>query len=169
MSAAPSAMKEGMFMDTFCVLPSPFGPLRLAANDAGVTHLLFPEQPVPEGAEEGETPLLTQAALELEEYFDRRRTLFTVPLCPAGTPFQQSVWAALQTIPCGRTAGYRDIAVKLGRPNAARAVGQANGKNPIPILIPCHRVVTTGGSLGGYSLGLDVKRRLLALEGVRIG
>lgn len=156
-------------MDTFCVLPSPFGPLRLAANDAGVTHLLFPGQPAPEGAAEGETPLLARAALELEEYFDRRRTVFTAPLCPAGTPFQQSVWAALQTIPCGQTAGYRDIAVKIGRPNAARAVGQANGKNPIPILIPCHRVVTAGGSLGGYSLGLDVKRKLLALEGVRIG
>lgn len=156
-------------MDTFCVLPSPFGPLRLAANDAGVTHLLFPGQPAPEGAAEGETPLLARASLELEEYFDRKRTVFTAPLCPAGTPFQQSVWAALQTIPCGQTAGYRDIAVKIGRPNAARAVGQANGKNPIPILIPCHRVVTAGGSLGGYSLGLDVKRRLLALEGVHIG
>ena len=110
-------------MGTFCVLGSPFGPLRLTANDAGVTHLLFPGQPAPEGAAEGETPLLTRAALELEEYFDRRRTIFTVPLCPSGTPFQQSVWAALQLIPCGRTAGYRDIAEKIG---------SANGKTPSP-------------------------------------
>ena len=156
-------------MDTFYVLHTPVGPLRLTANDTGLTHLLFPGQPAPEGAAEGETPLLIRAALELEEYFGRKRTAFTVPLCPAGTPFQQAVWAALQTIPCGRTVSYRDIAVKIGRPNAARAVGQANGKNPIPILIPCHRVLAANGSLGGYSLGLDVKRRLLALEGVRIG
>lgn len=149
-------------------LPSPLGPLRLIGNDTGLTHLLFPGQPPAEGLAEGETPLLRQAALELGEYFDRRRKHFTVPLCPTGTPFQQSVWAALREIPYGQTVCYGDIAAKIGRPAAARAVGQANGANLLPIFIPCHRVIASGGSLGGYSLGLDVKCALLRLEDAAI-
>lgn len=148
--------------------PSPIGPLRLVGDENGLTHLLFPEQPTPLGMIEEETPLLRQAVQELDEYFAGRRREFTVPLRPGGTPFQQEVWAALLTVPYGRTVSYRDIAAQIGRPSAARAVGGANGSNPLPILIPCHRVIAAGGSLGGYSLGLEVKRRLLELEGVRL-
>lgn len=147
---------------------SPFGPLRLVGNDTGLTHLLFPGQTLAGDAAEQETPLLRQAALELGEYFDRRRKYFTVPLCPEGTAFQQAVWSALREIPYGRTAGYGDIAAKIGRPAAARAVGQANGANPLPVFIPCHRVIAADGSLGGYSLGLEAKRVLLRLEGIEI-
>lgn len=152
-------------MLTVLSLPSPFGPLRLVGTDAGLTHLLFPGQAPPEGAAERESPLLRQAALELEEYFNRMRIRFTVPLCPTGSPFQLAVWSALQDIPYGQTASYRDIAVRIGRPAAARAVGQANGANPLPIFIPCHRVIASDGSLGGYAFGLEVKRALLKLEG----
>lgn len=155
-------------MLTMLSLPSPFGPLCLVGNDTGLTHLLFQGQTRPERAVERESPLLRRAALELEEYFDRRRKYFTIPLCPPGTPFQQAVWSALRAIPYGQTVCYKDIAAEIGRPTAARAVGQANGANPLPILIPCHRVTAAGGSLGGYSLGLEVKRELLKLEGAAI-
>lgn len=155
-------------MLTTLSLPSPFGPLRLVGTDTGLTRLLFPGQAQPEGATETGSPLLRQAALELEEYFDRRRTYFTVPLCPKGTPFQQAVWSALRDIPYGQTASYRDIAVKIGRPSAARAVGQANGANLLPIFVPCHRVIAADGSLGGYAFGLEVKRKLLQIEGTAI-
>lgn len=144
---------------------SPFGPLRLVGDEDGLTHLLTVGQPAPEGAIQGETPLLRRAARELDEYFARKRKSFTVALTPKGTPFQQTVWAALRTIPYGQTVSYTDVAKMIGKPSASRAVGGANGKNPIPILIPCHRVVAADGSLGGYSLGLEMKRRLLELEG----
>lgn len=144
--------------------PSPIGPLRLVGNGDGLTQLLIAGQPAPEGAVEGETPLLLRAAQELEEYFAGKRKTFTVPLLPRGTEFQQKVWAALRTIPYGQTVCYRDIAEMIGRPAALRAVGGANGRNPIPIIIPCHRVIAADGSLGGYSLGLDLKRKLLELE-----
>ena len=159
-------MDHNMFFT--CLFPSPVGPLRLVGTGHGLTQLLFSGQPAPPEAAEEETPLLRQAVLELEEYFDRRRKSFTVPLCPKGTPFQQKVWTALQAIEYGQTVSYQYIASQIGNPAAVRAVGQANGKNPIPIFIPCHRVIAAGGSLGGYSLGLDVKRKLLALEGVSI-
>lgn len=146
--------------------PSPVGLLRLVGDEEGLTHLLFGSQPFPADAEE--TPLLRRAAAELEEYFAGKRQTFTVPLRPQGTPFQQTVWAALQSIPYSQTVSYRDIAVRIGRPTAVRAVGGANGKNPLPILIPCHRVVAADGSLGGYSLGLELKRKLLALEGAAV-
>lgn len=152
-------------MLTTLSISSPLGPLRLVGNDTGLTHLLFPGQALTEDAKERETPLLHQAALELEEYFARRRKHFTVPLQPNGTPFQREVWAALLEIPYGQTVSYVDIAVKIGKPGAARAIGQANRANLLPIFIPCHRVVAAGGSLGGYSLGLETKRMLLRLEG----
>lgn len=155
-------------MQTIYCYHSPIGPLRLAGSDEGLTHILLSGQAVPEGAVEVETPLLRQAARELSEYFDGKRKAFTVPVFPKGTPFQRRVWAALQTIPYGRTVSYKDIAAQIGRPAVTRAVGGANGKNPIPILIPCHRVIAADGSLGGYSLGLDLKRKLLALEGTSI-
>lgn len=151
-------------MQTLYCYESPIGPLRLVGDEDGLTHLLMAGQPAPQGIPEGELPLLCRAAEELAEYFAGTRREFTVPLRPHGTPFQQKVWAALRTIPYGRTVSYKHIAAQLGNPAATRAVGGANGKNPIPILIPCHRVIAADGSLGGYSLGLDLKRRLLALE-----
>ena len=114
-----------------------------------------------------ESPLgaLTLAtAAELAAYFAGARRVFTVPLDPAGTPFQRRVWEALRSIPYGKTASYGAIAAQIGNPRAARAVGMANHCNPIPILIPCHRVVGAGGELTGYAGGLEIKRRLLELE-----
>jgi methylated-DNA-[protein]-cysteine S-methyltransferase len=108
---------------------------------------------------------LGDAARQLLEYFAGARTTFDLLLAPSGTPFQQSVWAALRTIPYGTTASYAEVAELVGRPRAFRAVGQANGANPIPIIVPCHRVIAAGGGLGGYSGGLGVKMQLLAVEG----
>ena len=108
--------------------------------------------------------LLQRAERELGEYFAGRRRDFTLPLAPAGTPFQQAVWEALRRIPYGRTCCYRDIARAIGRPAACRAVGMANNRNPIVVVIPCHRVVGADGSLTGYAGGLSVKARLLEIE-----
>ncbi len=108
-----------------------------------------------------------RVADELLEYFAGTRTEFTVPLSPAGTDFQRAVWRALQGIPYGETRTYGEIAAAVGRPGAARAVGTANHRNPIPIIIPCHRVVGSNGQLCGFGGGLDLKRRLLELESSR--
>ena len=110
------------------------------------------------------TTLECRVADELLEYFAGTRTEFTVPLSPAGTDFQRAVWRALQQIPYGETRAYGEIAEAVGRPGAARAVGTANHRNPIPIIIPCHRVVGSNGQLCGFGGGLGVKRRLLELE-----
>ena len=116
---------------------------------------------------EGPVPVLEQAARELEEYFAGKRREFTVPLAPKGTEFQQKVWAALREIPYGTTVSYKDIAVRIGKPGAAVAVGQANRWNPIPIIIPCHRVIGANGKLVGYTGGMHIKEALLAVEGIR--
>lgn len=113
---------------------------------------------------EMETPLLAKAFSELEEYLDGKRRDFDVPLALEGTPFQVSVYEALRAIPYGKTVSYEDVAIAVGRPLACRAVGQANHKNPIPLFVPCHRVVNKNGGLGGFAPGLDFKRALLALE-----
>ena len=110
------------------------------------------------------TTLEHRVADELLEYFAGTRTEFTVPLSPAGTDFQRAVWRALQRIPYGETRTYGEIAAAVGRPGAARAVGTANHRNPLPVIIPCHRVVGSNGQLCGFGGGLDVKRRLLELE-----
>jgi methylated-DNA-[protein]-cysteine S-methyltransferase len=104
---------------------------------------------------------------QLEQYFCRERRRFELTLAPAGTPFQLRVWAELERIPYGETISYGELARRLGDPKAVRAVGRANGANPIPIVVPCHRVIGADGSLTGYGGGLGVKRRLLELEGVR--
>jgi methylated-DNA-[protein]-cysteine S-methyltransferase len=114
-----------------------------------------------------ESPLERQVARELTEYLAGTRTGFTFRVSPTGTPFEQRCWDALQSIPYGETRTYGEIARAVGVPNGARAVGSANHKNPIPIVIPCHRVVAAGGGLGGYGGGLELKRRLLALEQAR--
>lgn len=113
------------------------------------------------------TPLLCEAEKQLTEYFDGVRRDFDLPLRPKGTSFQQSVWRELRRIPYGKTATYGEIAAKIGNPRASRAVGMANNKNPIAILIPCHRVVGAQGKLVGYAGGLDKKATLLALESTK--
>jgi O-6-methylguanine DNA methyltransferase len=112
--------------------------------------------------------LCTGVPDQLLEYFAGKRRDFDFPLAPQGSPFQRRVWYVLRSIPHGEAWSYADVARRLGMPGAARAVGHANGANPIPIVIPCHRVVASDGSIGGYSGGLEVKRRLLALEGIRL-
>ena len=109
-------------------------------------------------------PVLREAARQLGEYFRGERRDFQLPLDLKGTRFQLEVWRALLQVPYAETRSYADLAREIGSPNAARAVGSANGANPVAIVVPCHRVIASGGGLGGYSAGLEVKRRLLALE-----
>lgn len=146
------------------MLQSPIGPLTLRGDGEAVTELRFGD--LRRGGPG--CALLERAAAELAEYFAGTRRAFTVPLAPAGTPFQRLVWDALREIPYGTTATYGEIAVRIGRPGAARAVGSANHHNPLSIFIPCHRVLGSGGALTGYAGGLEAKRTLLAIEGVRI-
>lgn len=147
----------------FTVLDSPIGPLTLAEGDGCITHLLFGPD-VPPGYAEGQSELLSRCALELDEYFAGKRREFDLPLAPAGTPFQQRVWAALRDIPYGETRTYKDIAIAAGCPRGFRAVGMANHNNPISIIVPCHRVVGADGKLTGYGGGLETKAYLLELE-----
>ena len=140
---------------------TPVGPVFISEENGFITTLGFRAAT---GAENRETPLLRQAADQLEEYFAGRRQTFELPLSTQGTPFQKSVWAALMDIPYGQTRSYKDIASAVGNPKACRAVGMANNKNPIAIIIPCHRVIGADGSLVGYGSGLDKKTILLELE-----
>ena len=144
---------------------TPLGRVVLVAGERAVEELLLPGTPPDETIPEHRTPLLCRAEKELQEYFRGERRAFDLPLAPAGTPFQQRVWQELCRIPYGRTASYGEIARRIGRPKGSRAIGQANHRNPIPILIPCHRVIAAQGALGGYGGGLDIKIRLLKLEG----
>lgn len=142
---------------------SPLGPLLLEANDAALQRLLFLETGKIE-LESSHHPTLQKAIRQLEEYFKGDRKLFDLPLQPEGTSFQQSVWKALQSIPFGQTRAYSQIAESIQKPGAKQAVGAANGKNPLPIIIPCHRVIGSNGNLVGYSGGIDKKRWLLEHE-----
>lgn len=147
----------------FDVFDSPVGPLYALADENGaLTELRLGGAP-PSVVHDVQP--LAAARRQLEEYFAGRRRCFELELAPRGTAFQQCVWQALKSIGYGELASYRGIAERIGRPGATRAVGRANGANPIPIVIPCHRVVASDGSLGGYSGGLHVKARLLAIEG----
>ena len=110
-------------------------------------------------------PFMFSVFTQLKEYFSLKRKKFYVPLDIEGTEFQKKVWNELKKIPFGKTASYKDIAVAIGNVNAVRAIGMANGKNPVPIIIPCHRVIETSGKLGGYSGGVGIKEKLLELEG----
>ncbi|MCL2338812.1 MAG: methylated-DNA--[protein]-cysteine S-methyltransferase [Proteobacteria bacterium] len=127
-----------------------------------------PHDPIYKFAADKETPLIKTAAKQLDEYMAGKRRKFDIPLAPTGTEFQTAVWDALLKIPFGESKSYHDVAVAIGRKKAVRAVGNAVGKNPIPIIIPCHRVIASDGGLGGFSLGLPMKRKLLALENIRI-
>ena len=152
---------------------SPIGTLVLQGDDDVLVSLLLPAPgnakgvPVANGARSARAlgAPLAAAVAQLEEYFAGRRRTFDLPLELTGTPFQRDVWTSLADIPYGSTVSYAELAAMVGRPTAFRAVGQANGSNPIPIVLPCHRVVASGGGIGGYGGGLPVKRRLLALEG----
>ena len=129
-----------------------------------ILRLLFDSVSLPAGAVESTAPVLRQAAEQLEAYLGGKRMGFSLPLAPQGTPFQKEVWQALAQIPYGETRTYGEIAAQLGRPKACRAVGAANHVNPLPIFIPCHRVVGASGRLTGYAGGLQMKEQLLRLE-----
>ncbi len=141
------------------VTDTPIGPVTLEGTGSAVTGLRF-------GALGPNCPdaLLLEAARQLDEYFAGARREFSLPLLPRGTEFQRRVWRALETIPYGETRSYGGVAAAIGNPKAARAVGMANNRNPISIIIPCHRVIGAGGGLVGYGGGLDAKEFLLALE-----
>ncbi|MBC7660965.1 MAG: methylated-DNA--[protein]-cysteine S-methyltransferase [Chitinophagaceae bacterium] len=139
--------------------------IRIYATDRGVAQIEFLGQDLPE--ESTDDPILLQAVRELREYFAGNRRAFEVPIdLQTGTSFQREAWDMLQRIPFGETLSYGEQARAMGRPKAFRAVGGANGKNPLPVIIPCHRVVNSLGKLHGFSGGLDVKRYLLKVEGV---
>lgn len=123
-------------------------------------------QEIRENIMQKETPLLKETGKQLLEYLEGKRKNFTVPLNPKGTKFMKEVWTALQEIPYGETRTYGQIAQRIGKPKAARAVGMANHRNPIPIIIPCHRVIGSNGKLVGYALGMKMKKFLLMLEGI---
>lgn len=150
-------------MRYYCKIKSGIGILTLQADEEAIKEIAFGDKKV-EGASEQETPLLERAQKELEEYFRGERSTFTVPIQPEGTEFQKKVWQALLEIPYGETRTYGEIAAAVGNPKASRAVGMANHNNPIPVIIPCHRVVGKNGSLTGYAGGLDKKTALLELE-----
>ena len=152
-------------MKSRLTVETPLGRLTVVADETAVGELLLPGETPSETVPERRTALLCRAENELREYFRGVRQDFDLPLAPAGTPFQQRVWQELRRIPYGRTASYGEIAKRIGLPKGSRAVGQANHRNPIPILIPCHRVIAAHGALGGYGGGPDIKIRLLKLEG----
>mgnify|MGYP000773019812 CR=1 FL=1 len=144
------------------------GTFRLEEEDNAICGLALCPDGVPEleplPRKICETPLLQEAEEQLNEYFAGARREFDLPLAPKGTPFQKAVWAEMNKIPYGETRTYGQIAAQIGRPTACRAVGMANNRNPIVIVIPCHRVLGYDGKLTGYAGGLDIKERLLALE-----
>lgn len=144
------------------VLDSPVGLLRLTASEQGLVRVALHAS----GPAGGDAPtgVLADAVRQLREYFEGAREVFDLPLEPEGTPFQREVWAALSAIPFGETTSYSEIATRIGRPDAVRAVGSANGQNPIPIIIPCHRVIGADGSLMGFGGGLPMKKWLLRHE-----
>lgn len=151
---------------------SPVGRLTLVASDTGLAAILWENDPprrvrLDVAAEDARHPVLVETARQLKEYFAGERQAFTLMLDPAGTPFQQKVWHALRTIPFGETRTYQQIAEQIGSPRAVRAVGAANGKNPLSIVAPCHRVIGSNGHLTGFAGGLPVKAHLLAHEGAR--
>jgi methylated-DNA-[protein]-cysteine S-methyltransferase len=147
-------------------LDTPIGTLRLVSDGRYLVRVEFQDRHrVQTGDVHGEDPVLQSCAMQLREYFAGERSRFDLPLNGAGTDFQQSVWSALSRIPFGEVRSYGDIAREIGRPRAVRAVGAANGSNPLPIIVPCHRVIGSNGSLTGFAGGLDIKKKLLALEG----
>ncbi len=151
----------------YCVVPTPIGRLLIAGDEEGLRRISFQDglHPMKPDAdwERADAPF-RKAIAQLKAYFGGELRRFDLALAPEGTPFQREVWSALTTIAYGKTVTYGELAHRLGRSNAFRAVGAANGQNPVPIVIPCHRVIGADGSLTGFGGGLDIKRRLLELE-----
>lgn len=145
-----------------CSIETPLGIMIATADENAIISLDFSDEAV--NVQNSDHPLLLRLEKELSEYFARKRNHFTLPLNPSGTTFQKEVWKTLLTIPYGTTISYASEAKRFGNPKATRAVANANGRNPIAILIPCHRVIASDGTLGGYSGGIEKKEFLLALE-----
>ena len=148
---------------------SPIGKLKLVASETGLIAILWENDnprrvPLKDLVEDNEHRILLETERQLKEYFAGQRSEFSIPLDMRGTTFQKDVWRALQAIPFGKTLSYGEIAKQIGRPAACRAVGAANGRNPISIVVPCHRVIGSSGKLTGFAGGLHVKGRLLKLE-----
>ena len=142
----------------------PFGRFGVEEKEGAVTHLYLNPAGAVLPAEERETPLLAEAMRQLAEYFAGERREFELPLAPEGTPVMRRVWAELVKVPYGAIATYGEIAERIGNPGGSRAVGLANNRNPIAIIIPCHRIIGSSGKLVGYAGGVELKERLLALE-----
>ncbi len=155
----------------FCLHASPLGSILLAGDRVGLRLLSFQDgtnpAAIPDHWTESAEPF-EAVRRQLDEYFDRGRREFDLELAPAGTPFRLSVWNELQQIPYGTTISYGELARRISKPKAVRAVGSANGANPIALIIPCHRIIGADGSLTGYGGGLEIKERLLAHEGARL-
>jgi methylated-DNA-[protein]-cysteine S-methyltransferase len=148
---------------------SPVGRLKLVASKTGLIAILWKNDnsrrvPLPDLVEDDQQSILVETERQLNEYFAGKRDAFSIPLDMRGTAFQKDVWRALQAIPFGKTLSYGEIAKQLGRPTASRAVGSANGRNPISIIVPCHRVIGSSDKLTGFAGGLEVKAHLLKLE-----
>ena len=143
---------------------SPVGCLKIVADKQAIVGLQLIDGN-PKNEKQVENEILQMACKQLDEYFQGKRQVFDLPLSTQGTAFQQKVWEELQRIPYGKTISYAQLAQSVNHPKACRAAGSANGKNPIAIIIPCHRVINAGGGLGGYAYGLKVKKQLLELEG----
>jgi methylated-DNA-[protein]-cysteine S-methyltransferase len=151
----------------FTFMETPVGPLTLAADEQGLRQINFPHNGRPAPADpdwQENSAALSEETRQLRAYFSGELKNFDLQLAPEGTPFQQKVWSELCRIPYGETISYGELARRIGNPNASRAVGLANGSNPIPIVIPCHRVIGSNGKLTGYGGGLPIKEKLLALE-----
>ena len=140
------------------------GKLWICTDENSLLELSFRDELITTNYQIKATDLILEVKKQLEEYFSSKRKVFDLPLNPQGTEFQKKVWQCLTKIPYGKTACYKDIASAVGNPKASRAVGMANNKNPIPIIIPCHRVIGTNGKLVGYAGGLDIKTQLLKIE-----
>ncbi len=149
-------------MNYYYSYSTPVGQLEIQADENAVTRIAYSSYP--NQAIYKETPLINKAFQQIEEYFARKRTTFDLPLNPEGTPFQKKVWTVLTTIPYGETWSYKQVAEAAGNPKACRAVGMANNRNPISIIVPCHRVIGANGKLVGYGGGLPAKEYLLNLE-----
>jgi len=152
----------------FLKLSSPIGDLHLIANQTHLISVIFETNPSQlkkyEAIESKKNPILLKASKQLNEYFQGKRKTFDLPIELKGTDFQKSVWTSLANIPYGKTNTYQEQSIRIKRPLAVRAVGRTNGFNPLPIILPCHRVIGKSGQLTGYAGGLEIKKQLLALE-----
>jgi methylated-DNA-[protein]-cysteine S-methyltransferase len=163
----PTSTEQTTQTTMYTTMPSPIGELLLVGDDTALSGLYMQDGRKPKRIDPGWTEATAPFAdvrAQLEEYFAGKRTSFDVPLAPEGAPFEREVWRALEEIPYGETVSYGEIARRVGQPTAARAVGTANGRNPIAVIVPCHRVIGADGSLTGYGGGLERKRLLLELE-----